>query len=294
MVQSTTGWCSPAIANVKGNVSVKCIGVSPEALDVLNKQLKTSNLKAQERLVEANHWAARYHELLGELRGASDSDSIRLKRLIEQGQFERAESILKLSIERRTRHLDTLQRSLAADHARLGDVFYLERKVPQAAEEYRQAYVLSGNDSEYALTYGAMLISQRKFDEAAHLIRDTIGLITRKSDPLSERESFQLYQALIELASCDDFSNRVEDALDSSQKALGIITALMTQGDKYEKDYLNAVVTTAQMHTRLNRTASSVKLLEQELPRVEQLPTNKDTIRERAMFYLNYAQNPAS
>ena len=284
LVQSTSGWCSPAIANVKGNVTIKCIGVSPEALEILNKRLLSSNLKAQERLVEANRWAARYHKLLDELNGSTDADSVQLRQLIEQGKFQSAERILRSSIERRTHDLNVLQRSLASEHARLADVFYLDRKIPEATEQFRQAYLLSGDDPEYALSYGGMLAVQHKFDSAADLAQNTVNLITKKSTPLSEKEEFQLYQALNELAACHDSRNRIEDALATSEKALTVITALATVNAKYENDYLDAVVATAELQSRVNHV-NSIKLLEQVHPRVDQLSASKDTIHQRAKFY---------
>lgn len=44
IAQKTSGWCSPAIANVVGNVTVNCIGVDPRALRRLNEQLRAMKL----------------------------------------------------------------------------------------------------------------------------------------------------------------------------------------------------------------------------------------------------------
>jgi hypothetical protein len=63
IVQETSGWCSPAIANVVGNVTVKCIGVDPRALSVLNQKLRNEKRQRQEIVKEADEWAARYHSL---------------------------------------------------------------------------------------------------------------------------------------------------------------------------------------------------------------------------------------
>lgn len=52
--QSTSGWCSPAIANVSGNVTVTCIGVDPRALKELNWQLSRKKLQIKELVHEAN------------------------------------------------------------------------------------------------------------------------------------------------------------------------------------------------------------------------------------------------
>ncbi len=58
IVQNTSGWCSPAIANVGGNVTVTCIGVDPRALTRLNAELNGKNLEVAEKIREADKWAA--------------------------------------------------------------------------------------------------------------------------------------------------------------------------------------------------------------------------------------------
>ena len=59
-VQKSSGWCSPNIANVVGNVTVNCIGVDPRALNRLNAQLSSKNLQLADKIREADEWTARY------------------------------------------------------------------------------------------------------------------------------------------------------------------------------------------------------------------------------------------
>lgn len=56
IVQKTRGWCSPAIANVVGNVTVNCIGVDPRALKRLNGELNRKNLELADKIREADEW----------------------------------------------------------------------------------------------------------------------------------------------------------------------------------------------------------------------------------------------
>lgn len=49
IVQKTSGRCSPAIANVAGNVTVNCIGVDPRTLKRLNDRLSAMKLAGKER-----------------------------------------------------------------------------------------------------------------------------------------------------------------------------------------------------------------------------------------------------
>src|SRR5664279_4418178 len=74
-VQQSSGWCSPNIANVVGNVTVNCIGVDPRALARLNAELNRKNLQLADKIREADEWTARYKELEGRLSEAGD-DSV--------------------------------------------------------------------------------------------------------------------------------------------------------------------------------------------------------------------------
>jgi len=63
VVQKSSGWCSPNIANVGGNVTVNCIGVDPRALKRLNAELSRKKLELADKIRKADEWTARYKEL---------------------------------------------------------------------------------------------------------------------------------------------------------------------------------------------------------------------------------------
>src|SRR3954465_4067846 len=75
-VQQSSGWCSPNIANVIGNVTVNCIGVDPRALDRLNAQLSRTHLELADRIRQANAWTARYKDLESQLRRNGDDNRL--------------------------------------------------------------------------------------------------------------------------------------------------------------------------------------------------------------------------
>src|SRR5260370_30435370 len=75
IVQKSSGWCSPNIANVVGNVTVNCIGVDPRALKRLNAELDLKNLQLADKIREAEQWTERYKELEALLTQPSD-DSV--------------------------------------------------------------------------------------------------------------------------------------------------------------------------------------------------------------------------
>ncbi len=95
IVQHTTGWCSPTFANVTvtGNLTVICKGVSPKALEVLNRELSKQRLEANELLAEANNWAQKYHDLLASLAVQTDQSELTQKAtgLVQAGQLDKAE-----------------------------------------------------------------------------------------------------------------------------------------------------------------------------------------------------------
>src|SRR5664279_5144429 len=67
ILQKSSGWCSPNIANVVGKVTVNCIGVDPRALKRLNAELDRKNLQLAEKIREADEWTTKYKELEAQL-----------------------------------------------------------------------------------------------------------------------------------------------------------------------------------------------------------------------------------
>jgi hypothetical protein len=76
--QHTEGWCSPAVADTKGNVTINCQGVDPKALQRLNELLDKKDLELQAKLKEADEWARKYKDL--EQRLSSEDQSKNLTR----------------------------------------------------------------------------------------------------------------------------------------------------------------------------------------------------------------------
>src|SRR5271157_3830927 len=96
IMQKSSGWCSPNIANVAGNVTVNCIGVDPRALLRLNAELGRKNIQLADKIREADEWTTRYKELETQLTAAGD-DSVLSKQADEylhQGELEKAGAIL--------------------------------------------------------------------------------------------------------------------------------------------------------------------------------------------------------
>jgi len=99
IVQKTSGWCSPAIANVVGNVTVNCIGVDPRALKRLNERLNAMQLDREKAVQLADEWATRYKELETQLSEAGDDSvlSRQAEEYLHEGELEKAGAILAKS-----------------------------------------------------------------------------------------------------------------------------------------------------------------------------------------------------
>src|ERR1019366_1714969 len=95
-VQKTSGWCSPNIANVVGNVTVNCIGVDPRALKKLNERISLMKLDRDKAVQVADEWTTRYKELEAQLSAAGDDSvlSRQAEEYLHQGELEKAGAIL--------------------------------------------------------------------------------------------------------------------------------------------------------------------------------------------------------
>src|SRR5439155_23696023 len=103
ILQSTEGWCSPAVADTRGNVTINCQGVDPKALarlnellDLRDKQLGETKQSLEDKLKEANDWAQKYHDLSERLEKLGDTSEVsrRAEALVKSGEFEKAGALL--------------------------------------------------------------------------------------------------------------------------------------------------------------------------------------------------------
>jgi hypothetical protein len=67
IIQQTEGWCSPAVGQTGGNVTITCQGGDPKALETLNRDLGlTKGLlhltkeQLDQKTKEANEWYRKY------------------------------------------------------------------------------------------------------------------------------------------------------------------------------------------------------------------------------------------
>lgn len=170
LVQKTSGWCSPVIANVVGNVTVNCIGVDPRALKRLNVELSRKNLQLADKIHEANEWTNKYKELETQLSKAGD-DSVLSKQAEEylhEGELEKAGAILDQILGAEDKQTDRT----AANHFNRALVFELQFLLPDALPHLKKAYQLATvNETapeavKYGREYAYVLLRQNDFSRA--------------------------------------------------------------------------------------------------------------------------------
>jgi tetratricopeptide (TPR) repeat protein len=178
IVQKTSGWCSPAIANVVGNVTVNCIGVDPRALKRLNVELNRKNLQLADKTREADNWTKRYNELEARLSAAGDdSDQSRqAEEYLHEGELEKAGVILDQILAKE----DKQTARTAANHYNRGLMFELQFLPLDALPHLKKAYQLAvANESpaeewKYGQEYAAVLFRQNDFTRAEPVMLATL------------------------------------------------------------------------------------------------------------------------
>lgn len=182
IVQSSTGWCSPNFANV-GKVTVKCIGVDPQALIELNIELNRQTKKLDEQLRLAEDWARRYAALKAQLEAQAipKSSAARALQLLRAGKLDEAEQLVTQSI----RHISELrQKSLeriaqlnaleAPEEFTLAQLNELQFKLPDARQHYESAVKLAPAEPEYSSALAHLLLRLKEYKQAEEIYSDVL------------------------------------------------------------------------------------------------------------------------
>src|SRR5271166_5329173 len=169
LVQKSSGWCSPNITNVVGNVTVNCIGVDPRALKRLNAELSRKNLELADRIREADAWTTRYKELEAQLGKAGDDSvlSRQAEEYLHQGNLEKAGAVLD-------QILGSEEKRTAANEYNRALVLELQFRPMDALPYLEKAYVLRPDAVEYGEEYGKVLLDQKDFAPAEPVLLATL------------------------------------------------------------------------------------------------------------------------
>src|SRR5271157_6018257 len=158
IVQRSSGWCSPNIAHVAGNVSVNCIGVDPRALKRLNAELNRKNLQLSDKIREADEWTAKYNELEARFSEAGDDSALsrQAEEYLHQGELEKAGAILDQLLGSEEKHT-------AANEYNRALVFELQFRPLDALPHLQKAYLLRPDEVKYGQEYAFVLLGQNDF-----------------------------------------------------------------------------------------------------------------------------------
>ena len=253
IVQKTSGWCSPAIANVVGNVTVNCIGVDPRALKRLNAQLSVMKLDRDTALQAADEWTTRYKELEARLSEAGDDNELsrQAEEYLHQGELEKAGAILDQILGKEDRQTDRT----AANHYNRGLVLELQFLPLEALPHFKKAYDLAAANEDasaevkYGREYSYVLQNQNDFKRAEPVLLATLDQARQLA-----KENPAVYQSdvagsLNNLANLYSDTQRLKEAEAAYQEALDIYQQLAkTNPAAYEPDVAQTLNNLAFLH----------------------------------------------
>jgi len=198
--QVTHGWCSPAVANVKGNVTINCQGVDPKALEQLNARLDAMDKQIVERVRDAEEWAAKYRDLKTRLTTADPTGAEqRAAAMLKEGQLDEAGKVLD---EQLAKEDDVLRRLARLQFSR-AEVYALQFHPLKALPHYRKAHQYDPGNIDYTLALANALLAQREYNAALPLFEQIIAATEKKanaSDPAALLARARAYQGMASLA----------------------------------------------------------------------------------------------
>ncbi len=182
--QKTKGWCSPAVNDTKGNITIDCHGVSPKIVKRLEELLDKNELdliKAKETILL---WFKKYNELKSQLtaRPAADKKATKAKILLENGDLKGAKDLLKQSLvqnlEKRS-HLAKEKKSLdqatAKDAYNLGLLEELQLDYVAARSYFEQAASIAPDNTLYLNQAGLINLTLAKYKKAIEYLEQALS-----------------------------------------------------------------------------------------------------------------------
>jgi tetratricopeptide (TPR) repeat protein len=185
--QVSTGNCSPNIVSSgSGSVTIQllgsCSGVDPRMLSGLTQSLQKflaqlpktvgnlndlldkKNVELGQKKEEIEDWIRKYNELSHQLeqQPADDTLSKQAAEALRNGDFARAESLLKDLLAKEEKQVDLTARN----QFNLAQLLELRFDPVQALTHYQKAYNYRPNNPRYGQAYAGELYNQRRFKES--------------------------------------------------------------------------------------------------------------------------------
>ncbi len=245
-MQITSGWCSPTIANVVGNVTVNCIGVSKKAHEKLNRELqalqKKSKLQVEELVAKAELWVQRYNQLKQSLESivTTDSTIAEINRLILEGDLDLAAQQLDTILQAQNKAIAS---AAEANYLR-ASVYILEFNVPKALSHLQYAHSLNPKRGKYLLAYTSMLIESGDYARAESVVKDNLAHLRTRTDQGSTRDAFDLINALDKLSTLYILTSRENLVPQLSDEMINVLRRVQMQGETSD-EFTDMAVATA-------------------------------------------------
>src|SRR5439155_604447 len=220
IVQETGGWCSPAIANVTGKVTVNCVGVDPRALQRLNAELNRTNLKLADKIRKANQWTTRYKEVEEQLSKTSDDRGLSRKaeEYLHAGELEKAGSVLDEVLSKEEPGVDRA----AIDHYSRGQLFELQFRPLDALPHFEKAYQYRPEEAQFGLRYATALADEKDFKRAEPVFLATLARVRELAKTSPAANQPYVAGTLNNLADLYSETQRLKEAEAGYLEALGI------------------------------------------------------------------------
>lgn len=173
--QASSGWCSPTVKNVVGDLVIICRGVNPALLERLNEQLRGTESTLDEKIKRADDWVVRYNELASALSSRGDDSGLAASaaELLKAGDLAGAERILRQMAAR----TNPIIASLAQTHYDLGRVLELQFKYDGAITHFDRAVELRPDSGEYLRRYGYSLLDNGRTAAGQAVLERLLGVI---------------------------------------------------------------------------------------------------------------------
>ena len=156
--QTTTGWCSPTVNDVRGKVTINCHGLDPKIAALLKEELNKKDIELGQSQRIIDQWIKRYNGLQKQLAERPDDDALarEAKIALGEGELEKAEELLQHSLASHLKNLDKSQAQAAQDAHSLGNIAELQLDYRKAKSYFEQAAHLAPQNSTYLNDIGSI------------------------------------------------------------------------------------------------------------------------------------------
>ena len=312
--QESRGPCSPTIANVDGNVTIHydagaCSGADLKLIEELKKILSPfladypKTVKRLQELLdkkdvelagkgkEVQDWVGKYEDLSRRLEEQAGDDELSRKafELLQEGDLERAGTLLDEILARDEMHVDRAARN----HFNRALAFQLEFQPLEALPHLEKAYQYRPAVRDYAHGYATLLHEQNQYRDAEPVYRDELSRLRElaKTNPDAYRPDVAM--TLNDLAVLYRATQRLEQAEGAYAEALAIRRELAKANpDAYLPDVAMTLNNLADVYRATQRIGQAEGAVNEALATYRELAkTNPDAYLPYVALTLNNLAN---